>query len=517
MKRNGVLVVIDGWGYGEDNEHNAFRVSDTPVIDRLMQQNQFTLLGASGEFVGLPKGAVGNSEIGHMTIGAGRRIDYESTRVERASAAGELTDHVTLSIWLSGVRSRGKALHLVGLCSDGMVHSHITHFMPLLLAAKKANIEQVYIHAFADGRDVSDGTAEGHFGKLESMVQEAGIGKIVTVVGRAYAMDRNGDWHLTKGIYDAMTQGIGHAVNDAQEAIRRGREKNLADEWIEPAVIVDDAGVPVGRLQDGDLIVTVNFRGDRMVQLTRSLAQPGFDAFDRGAHPNVELITMTDYSLPFELPILFPKLATDGGLSDHFNDRGIRNVRVAESEKFPHVTYFFNGKSKAEKTLEEHFHIPSPSDKDYTKMPEMSAYQVTDEAIRHIMRPDNPFTLLNLSNADVVGHTGNLQALRKAVETVDICLGRIVEAAAKQGSWVAVVGDHGNAEIMWDKHLDRAHVGHTTNPVPFLLIHPDQHEIKLTDKGSLANVAPTVLQMLGVDRPNMPMESSLIEQKLYRV
>lgn len=515
MTRSGILVVIDGWGYGEDNEYNAFWTSHTPVIDRLLKQFPFTLLGASGEHVGLPKGVVGNSEIGHLTIGAGRRIDYESTRVERAAQTGELTRHPLLRDRLARLRVDGRALHLIGLCSDGMVHSHLDHFEPLLEAAAKENVRDVFLHPLTDGRDVSDGTAERYIGLLEAMVHRVGLGRIATVSGRAYGMDRNGNWDLTRMIYEALN-GNGIRAGSPAEALRAARERKRSDEWIEPTVIVDDRDRPVGQIRQGDLIIAVNFRGDRMQQLVRALAPFPFDGFDRPNHPNVEVITMTDYSLPFPLPVLFPKMAADGGLADWFHERGVRNARVAESEKYPHVTYYFNGKADKGYASEEYFHIPSPTDKDYRRMPDMSAHQVTDEAIRQIRRPEIPFILVNLCNADVVGHTGDPAAIRRAVQTVDHCLGRIINAAQETGRWVAVVGDHGNAEVIWDKHLNKAHVGHTTNPVPFLLVDPE-FDGRLADGGSLSNVAPTVLDLMGLGRPDSMTDAGLIEPKRYRL
>ena len=493
----GVLIVLDGWGLSpREIEYDAIRLASTPVMDELLARYPWTTLQASGEAVGLPPGVVGNSEIGHLTIGAGRVIEYESTRVERAAATGELIDHPVLRTLLERVRTERTALHLLGLCSDGMVHSHIGHFAALLETARVNGVTRVFLHPSTDGRDVPNGTAEGYLEQLGAVAKQVGIGTVATVMGRAYTMDRNGNWDLTRSAYEAVTLGAGRPIRDPREAARAA-SGGLPDERVPPSIVVDRDGNAIGRIQDGDALIFVNFRGDRMRQLLRAFTVVSFDEFPRGPRPEIDVLTLTEYFSDPPVRALFSQADASAGLADRLEHHGVRNLRVAETDKFPHVTFFLNGRDRRRRAFEEHSHVPSPKGVEYSQAPELSADIVTDRLVRAMKRQEADLVVANLANADVVGHTGDLGAVRRAVQTVDRCLGRICEAAWKADRWVAMVGDHGNAEVMRDPDAGKPHVGHTTNPVPFVLAHPGFDGL-LKPEGTLADVATTVVDLLGL-------------------
>jgi len=486
----GLLIIVDGWGHRDGTEGNAFRLAATPFIDDFPKRGPWTLLQASGEAVGLPGGVVGNSEIGHLTIGAGRVIEYESTRIQRAGESGELRSH---------------PLHLIGLCSDGMVHADISHFRLLLEVARDSSIERVFLHPFTDGRDVPDGSAGKYLAELEAMAARSGRGRVASVVGRSYAMDRSGAWDRTQSAFAAIVRGEGPRVGRPSEALEAGRNAGLRDELIPPAVVTGDDGRPLGRMSPGDLALFVNFRGDRMRQLVEAVAHPDFSRFDRGPLPGLEVQTLTEYFLDPPVPALFAQADSSDGLADLLESRGVHNVRIAESEKFQHVTFFFNGRDNRSRLTEEDVHVPSRK-VDYRLAPEMSGVAVAEQTIRALGAADAGLVLVNLANPDVVGHTGDLDAVCRAVETADACLRRMCEAAWQAGRWTAIVGDHGNAEEMVDAATGKPNVGHTANPVPFLLAGPGL-DVRLRPDGSLADVAPTVSDLLGLDRsPRMEGE-----------
>jgi 2,3-bisphosphoglycerate-independent phosphoglycerate mutase len=495
----GLLVVVDGWGHRAEAEGNAFRIASTPFLDELTARWPWTLLHAAGDAVGLPPGVVGNSEIGHLTIGAGRVVEYESTRVERAGQTGELASHPVLGAALERVRAGGHALHLLGLCSDGMVHGHVGHFAILLVVARQAGVERVLLHPFSDGRDVPDGTAGRYLAELEELAARAGVGRVATLIGRGYTMDRSGAWEKTAAAYRALVAGEGARVRRPQEAIEAAAAAGLADEHIPPTVVVGADGQPIGTVRDGDLVLFLNFRGDRMRQLVQSFAHDDFAGFERGDRARAEVLTLTEYFLHPPVIALFGQSDASGGLADLLEHGGVRNVRIAESEKFPHVTFFLNGRDGRTRELEEHVHVPSPKGVEYRLVPAMSAGEVTRQAVGAVARPDAGLVVVNLANADVVAHSGDAEAVGRAVEAVDAALRGVCEAAWSAGRWVAVVGDHGNAEVMLDPATGTPHVGHTTNPVPFVLAHSTA-EARLRPDGSLADVAPTVAGLLGLAR-----------------
>lgn len=497
MRSPGLLIILDGWGHAAEVEHNAIRLAATPAMTGLMAQHPWTVLRASGEAVGLPARAVGNSEIGHLTIGAGRVIEYESTRVERAIASGELCRHTLLQGMFARLRTGTGRLHLLGLNSDGMVHGHIKHLGALLETARAGGLTRVFLHPSTDGRDVPDGTAGEYLHELTEMRRRIGLGTIATVIGRAYTMDRNENWPRTEAAYRALVLGDGIRVQDPKEAIDQASAQGKGDEWIPPTVMCREDGTPVGRLQDGDALICANFRGDRMRQLLRSLTADAFSDFLRQARPQIDVVTMGDYFLFPPVPPLFPQADAANGLADLLDVHGVRNVRIAETEKFPHVTFFMNGRDGRPREFEERVHVPSPKGVDYRRVPELSIEAVTGRLIEAVRRPDVGLVVANLANADVLGHTGDLNAVIRAVGAVDGALGRVCTEARKTGRWVIVVGDHGNAETMWDRTWNKPHVGHTINPVPFLLIDAGQ-PVRLRPDGTLADIAPTVADLLQI-------------------
>ena len=497
MSIPGVLVVLDGWGHvPQGGDYDGIGLAPTPVLDQLLKKHPVSVLHASGRAVGLPSDAVGNSEIGHMTIGAGRQLEYESSRVERAASQGELATNLKLQTLFASVKASGGALHLLGLCSDGMVHSHVEHFGVLLDAARSAGVSDIFLHPSTDGRDVSEGTAALHLTNLMNIAESAGA-TIATVVGRNYTMDRDANWDLTRAAYALFTYGIGEQVKHPLDAIKNAAAADLGDQWMRPSVVIDDGGQPVGRISDGDGLIFVNFRGDRMRQIVRAFTATDFTEFERDSALRIGVLTLTEYFLIPSVSAVLEQTDASGGLSDLLEYHGICNSRVAESEKYPHITFFMNGRDARKRALERNTHVPSPKGQDYRKIPELSAAEVTDNIVASIADPNISLVVANLANADVIAHTGDLKAVEKAVATVDRCLKRICEAAQYAGRWVALVGDHGNAEVMWNPDTGTAHVGHTTNPVPFVLIDPNR-ELKLKPEGTLADVAPTLLEQLGV-------------------
>jgi 2,3-bisphosphoglycerate-independent phosphoglycerate mutase len=509
MASRGLLIVLDGWGHSPDPRHNALLQAGTPVLDRLVARHAATLLAASGPAVGLPAGAPGNSEVGHITLGAGRVIDYESTRVERAAAAGEIQRHPRLLAALAAVRARGGAVHILGLASDGNVHSHVDHCRPLLEAAARAGMARVFLHLFTDGRDATSGTAPGFVARAEAIVAAAGAGRIASVVGRAYAMDKHRAWAKTEAAWALLARGTGRPVQSAADAVQAAYAAGLDDEHVPPAAVVDAAGVPIGALRTGDLVLAFNFRGDRMHQLLRALVDPVFDAFARPDHPRVDALTLTDYRMKPPLPCLFEHVGVEDTLGDVLERHGRPNLRVSETEKYPHVTFFLNGREERARRFEERVHVPGPTTTDYRQRPEMSAAAVVD-AVQAGLGRGFDLVVTNLVNADTVGHTGDLEAAKHAARVIDVSLGRLVEAAGAAGCWTAVCGDHGNAEVMFDEHANAPHVGHTENPVPFLLVEPRRPRALVPRGGTLADVAPTVLDLLGLPIPAAMTGRSLL-------
>ncbi|HKQ05692.1 MAG TPA: 2,3-bisphosphoglycerate-independent phosphoglycerate mutase [Blastocatellia bacterium] len=509
MRSRGLFIVLDGWGYSTKVEHNAIRQAGTPTLDRLVKEYPWTLLHASGRAVGLPPDTPGNSEVGHLTLGAGRTIDYESTRVQMAMEAGELQRHPLLTKALHETKERDGRVHIMGLASDGNIHSHLDHFRPIVEAASRMGLTGIYLHLFTDGRDAPSGAAIRFIADIQDMLLSVGAGQVASVVGRNYAMDKNGNWQKTQAAFEMMTLGVGKPVRTAEEAIKTAYQEAVADDLIPPFALVDGSGQPVGVVKDGDLLFSVNFRGDRMHQILRAFVDEPFSEFPRFYHSPVTVLTMTDYHMSPALPSLFEHLEVRDTLGDVLDQYGNRNLRVSETEKYPHVTFFFNGREHRDHQFEQSIHVPGPKNSDYRRTPEMSAAGIVREVKNALARQEQDLIVANLVNADTVGHTGDMEAAKRAVRTVDSCMGEIIKAANEYGYWTALCGDHGNAEVMFNEAMGVPHVGHTTNPVPFVLVHPSQNRA-LRLGASFADVAPTLLKLLDIPKPTAMTGESLV-------
>ncbi|ADU52318.1 phosphoglycerate mutase [Thermaerobacter marianensis DSM 12885] len=498
------LIILDGWGLRAERENNAVALADTPVMDELWASWPHSQLEASGEAVGLPKGLMGNSNVGHLNLGAGRIVYQDIVRISRAIADGSFFENEVLVGAARRARERGGRLHLIGLVSDGGVHSSLEHLLALLELGRRQGVETV-VHAFTDGRDTPPTSAPEYVRRVE----EAG-GRIATVVGRYFAMDRDKRWDRTERAYRALVLGEGHRAPSAAAALEQAYARGQTDEFIEPVVITDAEGRPLPRITARDETVFFNFRADRARQLARALADPGFDAFRRpeGAGP-VPLTQMIEYDEEFTLPTAFPPVYLKETFGEVVARAGLRQLRIAETEKYAHVTYFFNGREETPFPGEERVLIPSPKVATYDLKPEMSAPEVTERVVAEIGSGRFDAVVLNFANPDMVGHTGVLEAAIQACATVDRCLGRVLEAIRRQGGAALVLADHGNAEIMVDPATGEPHTAHTTSPVPCVLVDPRHRHARLRD-GILADAAPTLLELMGLEPPGAMTGRSLI-------
>lgn len=494
------LIIIDGWGYSPGKEGNAIAIAATPYYDELCEQYPQTLLVASGERVGLPAGVMGNSEVGHLNIGAGRVIRMDVSRVDYDIAVGEFFRNEVLVTAMDAVKQRG-ALHLMGLLSDGKVHSSIEHLYALLKMARDRGVPRVLIHCFLDGRDTPPTSAVHYLTALQSKIQEIGIGEIATVIGRYYAMDRDKRWERTRRAYESLVEGHGEPATDPIAAIQNSYERGVTDEFIEPIVIVNEDGAPIGTLQDGDSVIFFNFRPDRARQLTRAIAVPGFAEFDLSLRPSAAFVCFTVYDRTFALPVAFPPYDHKNVLAEVWDAARVQNYRLAETEKYAHVTYFFNGGVEREHECERRLLVPSPRIATYDLQPEMSAFNVTDKVLRAIDEGETDILIVNFANPDMVGHTGKLDKTIEACQYVDTCLGWITKGIRQARGITLITADHGNAEQMIDPQSGGPHTAHTTNPVPFHLVDEDSKGIKLREGGGLEDVAPTILGLMGTAQP----------------
>lgn len=493
-----VLVVLDGWGLRESRDYNAIALAKTPVYDSLLERYPHAQLIASGEAVGLPAGQMGNSEVGHMNMGAGRIVYQDLTRIDKSIRDGDFFENPALAAAMDRCRDGRQALHLVGLVSDGGVHSHQRHLHALIEMAAGRKVPRVFVHAFTDGRDTSPTAGRRYVGELDAVMRRAAAGRIATVSGRYYAMDRDKRWDRTKLAYDAIVGGVGQRGASAGEIIERSYAAGVTDEFIKPSVVVNADGSPVATMADGDSVIFFNFRADRMRQLTRAIAFDDFDGFERATHPKVHVATMTEYDQTYGLPVAFPPEAFSGSLAEVLQAHGVGSLRLAETEKYAHVTYFFNCGEERPYRGEDRLLVPSPKVATYDLKPEMSADGVTDALVGDLERRRHRVVICNFANADMVGHTGSLEAAIAAVQTLDGCLGRIVSAIQPAGGVLIVTADHGNAEQMWDDELHSPHTAHTSNPVPVILVDQRARGGRLRD-GSLRDVAPTMLSLLGLE------------------
>jgi 2,3-bisphosphoglycerate-independent phosphoglycerate mutase len=505
-----VLLVLDGFGIRAEREHNAIALARTPVYDGLLQRYPHAALIASGEAVGLPVGQMGNSEVGHTNMGAGRIVYQDLTRIDKAIRDGELAKNAVLAQSLARCEGGGHALHFIGLVSDGGVHSHQRHLHALLAIAGHQRIPRVFVHAITDGRDSSPTGSARYIPQLEEAMRLAGTGQIATVVGRYYAMDRDKRWERTALAYSAIVAGVAGATSrSALDAVRASHAAGVTDEFIRPAVMTGADGTAVGPIRGGDSVIFFNFRADRARQLTRAIAFQDFDGFERPVQPRVDFTTMTVYDRTFELPVIFEPQSLSGSFADALEAAGKHNLRLAETEKYAHVTYFFNCGREEPYQGEDRILIPSQKVATYDLMPEMSAPGITESLVADIETGAHDVVICNFANADMVGHTGVLAAAIAAVETLDHCIGKILSTLHKAGGVALVTADHGNAEQMWDAELNAPHTAHTSNPVPVILCGERFRGKRLRD-GSLRDVAPTLLELLELASPAGMTGRSLI-------
>ena len=494
------LIVIDGWGYSAAREGNAIALAQTPFYDELAEKYPHTLLEAHGSRVGLPAGVMGNSEVGHLNIGSGRVIRMDVSLVDHEIETGAFFRNKVLTDAMESARSRDKALHLMGLLSDGQVHSSLTHLYALLKMAKDHGLERVYIHCFLDGRDTPPSSATTYVAALQRKILEIGCGEIATITGRYYAMDRDKRWERTQRAYDLLTKAIGEHANAPVAAIKQSYERGITDEFVEPIAIVRKDLSPVATIKDDDSVIFFNFRPDRARQLTRALAVPGFNEFQISDRPRVEFVCFTMYDNSFDLPVAFPPRQHRNVLAEVWGNVKVRNYRLAETEKYAHVTYFFNGGVEKEYPCESRLLVPSPKIATYDLQPEMSAFKVTDKVLRGVDEGETDVFVINFANPDMVGHTGKLDKTIEACQYVDTCLGWITKRIREARGITLITADHGNAEQMIDPITGSPHTAHTTNPVPFHLIDEESIGVQLRSGGALEDVAPTLLGLLGLDK-----------------
>ena len=492
-----VLVVVDGFGHRTADEANAVALARMPVWKQLWARAPRTLLEASGRAVGLPVGQMGNSEVGHLNLGAGRVVKQDLVRIDEAIEDGSFFTRPAFTDACAHVRSTGGTLHLMGLLGDGGVHALDRHLFALMDLAHRAGVPRIALHCLMDGRDTLPTSGLGYL--EETLRRAAGRVVVASLGGRYFGMDRDKRWERVVRWYDAAIRGRGPSVTDPVAAVRASYEAGVTDEFIAPVVVTRD-GAPVAPMRDGDAVITFNYRSDRMRQIVRALTDPAFDGFDVSDRPQVSLATMTSYDETFSFPVAFAPFSMARIVAEVVSEHGLSMFRTAETEKYPHVTYFFNGGIEAPFAGEERNLVPSPKVPTYDLQPEMSAAGVTDVLCEAIARGDHHFTLCNYANADMVGHTGSLPAVIRALECVDECLARVVRAAEAAGARLMITADHGNCELMIDPATGGPHTAHTTNPVPFVMLDP-AGDRPLRSGGALCDVGPTVLSMLGIDQP----------------
>ncbi len=493
-----VLTILDGWGFSPVTEGNAIAAARKPTYDALLREYPNTLIRTSGKAVGLPEGQMGNSEVGHLNIGAGRIILMDVTRIDQMIASGEFFRNPVL---LDSMRhARAHRLHLMGLCSDGGVHSLLTHLYALLKLAKQETVPEVFVHCFMDGRDTPPESGAGYLEQLQKELRQIGIGKIASVSGRYYAMDRDQRWDRIERAFGAMVLGKGEKNSDPVAALKRSYEHGVTDEFVEPLTIVDDHNQPVGLIRDGDACIFFNFRADRAREMTTALTDQVIEKPSRSLAPkNLHFTTMTEYDKTFKLPFVLPREHPNNILADVMAQLNWKNLRVAETEKYAHVTYFFNGGNEKPYAGESRELVPSPKVATYDLKPEMSAPGVTAAVVKAIEQGDLDVIVMNYANADMVGHSGKMAATVQAVEAVDAGLGELYAALRRSGgSWI-ITADHGNAETMIDPVTKGPHTYHTTNPVPFILV--DETQRILRQGGALQDISPTLLGFLNEKQP----------------
>jgi 2,3-bisphosphoglycerate-independent phosphoglycerate mutase len=505
-----ILTILDGMGYRTDRDGNAVHEAAMPCMDRLVDDYPKTLLKASGMAVGLPEGQMGNSEVGHLNIGAGRVVYQELTRINKAIDEKTFFQNQVLLKAMRDTVARQKPLHLMGLLSDGGVHSHIDHLFALLDMAAGEGVEDIFVHVLLDGRDVLPQSARPFIIQLEQKLEALGRGRIATVCGRYYAMDRDKRWERVEKAYEALTRGEGLEAPSALAALENSYDHKISDEFVEPTVVVDDQGKPVAVIEDGDTVIFFNFRADRARELTRAFIDENFEGFEIEIQPKVHFVCLTQYDSLFTCPVAYPPQNLENTLGQVLSENGMKQLRIAETEKYAHVTFFFNGGEEEPYDDEDRCLIPSPTVPTYNLKPEMSALEVTDELLKRMEDNTYDVVIVNFANPDMVGHTGFMEAAVQAMEVVDTCLERIAEAVETRGGTLIITADHGNAEMMFDEETRASFTAHTTNKVPFILADAFYKGRELRSGGALADIAPTVLDILGMEIPTEMSGKSLL-------
>ena len=510
MKKPTVLLILDGYGLNEKEEGNAIKQAKTPVMDRLMKEYPFVQGSASGMSVGLPDGQMGNSEVGHLNMGAGRIVYQELTRITKEIEEGTFFENEALVKAMENVKKNDSALHFYGLLSDGGVHSHNTHMYGVLEMAKKFGVEKVYFHAFLDGRDTPPASAADYMQQMVDKMAEIGVGEVASVSGRYYAMDRDTNWDRTEKAYVALTKGDGVKATDPVQAIKDSYAQDVTDEFMLPTVIEKD-GKPVATIQDNDSVVFCNFRPDRARQITRAFCADDFDGFNREKKLDLVYVCFTEYDVTIpNTDIAFKKEEIVNTFGEWIANNGMKQARIAETEKYAHVTFFFNGGIEEPNKNEDRVLVDSPKYvPTYDKKPRMSVYTVCDELSKAIVDGDYDVIICNFANPDMVGHTGVLPAAIKAIEAIDECVGEVVNFVEQVGGQMFITADHGNAEQLIDYETGDPHTAHTTNPVPFILVNADP-SYKLRENGVLADIVPTLIDIMGLEQPAEMTGKSLI-------
>lgn len=510
MKKPTVLLILDGYGERKEKEGNAIALAKTPVMDRLKKEFPYVEGQASGLFVGLPDGQMGNSEVGHMNMGAGRIVYQELTRITKSIQDGDFFENKALKAAVEHCKKEDSALHFMGLVSSGGVHSHIEHIYGLLELAKRAGLKKVYLHAFLDGRDTPPDSGKSFLLAVEKKMHELGVGEIATISGRYYAMDRDKNYDRVEKAYRAMVDGTGEKASSVEEAIDASYAKKVYDEFVLPTVIEKDGAVHT--VSDGDAMIFFNFRPDRAREICHAFCDDDFSFFERGARKNIFFVCFTDYdpTIPNK-HVAFEKEEIHNTLGEVVSNLGKNQLRIAETEKYAHVTFFFNGGKEEPYENEDRILVPSPKEvPTYDLKPEMSCYTVTEKLTEAIRSGKYDLVVANFANPDMVGHTGVLPAAIKAIEVVDECMGKVVDAVESMHGNLFILADHGNADVMIDEKTGEPYTAHTTNPVPFILVSEEKH--KLREGGCLADVAPTLLELMGIPQPKEMTGKSLLEK-----
>ncbi len=515
-KRPVMLIIRDGWGYNpnpDEDEYNAIKRSNTPVDDMLMAQYPNCLIHTSGEDVGLPDGTMGNSEVGHQNLGAGRIAPQESVRLSKAIRDGSFFENKEFLNLIKFIKDNNGKMHLMGLCSDIGVHSLLDHLYGLLELAKRNDIKDVFIHAFTDGRDSPPDSGARYIADIEAKAKEIGVGKIASVMGRFYAMDRDSRWERVQKAYDCMRTGKGIKAPTAAKAVSQSYEKEVTDEFIEPTCIVNEDNEPIATINDGDGVIFFNFRGDRPREISRAFVEPNFKEFPRASRPNIYYVCMTEYDATIPAPVAFakpPKMKNI--LGAYWSTLGLKQFRCAETEKYAHVTFFFNDYTEKPFKGEDRQIVPSPRVRTYDLKPEMSAHEVTDIVLNRLDSNKYDVMVVNFANPDMVGHTGILEAAIKAAEVVDECVGKVLDKVKSMGGATIVTADHGNFEKMTDQGPNDPHTAHTIGDVPLIVFDERYKDKELREGGRLADVGPTLLEMMGLPQPEEMTGKSLLKK-----